>query len=521
MADVIDAALATAGTPCQLGTDPAKYLEKFEDWYEHTSLLADAIGITSDAQKLRLLMLWGGKDFRQMVKDANVITTGDVKDTLPQALVKIRTRCGSHVNLTMGMYKLMHIKQGSKPFTTFRREVEELAVQCQFDQHQCTKERAIKDAIIFGKSDEKLRKEALAKDVDQEALTKAAHGYEQSRKSYGAMMKTSEEVRKVKKSYTQEEVDNIVAKVTAGKYSNRSKDKRTEKKQKCPNCPPHYKAHEISKCPAKGKECAACKKPNHFARSSACQLTVVKAVNAEEEEEYQYDSDESVSRVEVIEIKRMKTKDTNNIVNIKISGEDTKLFVDSGSKKTLLPLRMYTPEMGELEETQTMFRPYGTKQHLPVVGKITTTLTTISGAKVEAEVYVIDAPGIEPLLGDIDAKELGILIINKEGRNAESEESEEPEEDQVAAITNDLRRAGIEVNTRREREEEVPVEEKQRISSIVEKNKDVFQDYSGLLKDDSAIFHVDPTVPPVATPYRPVPLAVREKLSQHLEKLRQ
>ena len=65
MADVIDAALATAGTPCELGNDPSKYLEKFEDWYEHTSLLADAIGITSDDQKLRLMLLWGGKEKTQ------------------------------------------------------------------------------------------------------------------------------------------------------------------------------------------------------------------------------------------------------------------------------------------------------------------------------------------------------------------------------------------------------------------------------------------------------------------------
>ena len=262
MAEVIDAALATAGTPCELGNDPSKYLEKFEDWYEHTSLLADAIGITSDEQKLRLMLLWGGKDFRKTVKDTNVITTGNNKDTLQQALVKIRAQCGSHVNLTMAVYKLMHVQQGTKTFTQFKREVEEMAVQCQFEQNPYTKERAIKDAIIFGTSDDKLRKEALAKDVDLAALSKAALGYEQSRKSCGTMMKSSgEEVRRVKKTYTQEEVDNLVARVTAGKYSSRSKDKKADqKKKKCPNCPPHYRPHEQARCPAKGKECAACKK---------------------------------------------------------------------------------------------------------------------------------------------------------------------------------------------------------------------------------------------------------------------
>ena len=62
MTDVIDAALATAGTPCELGNDPSKYLERFEDWYEHTSLLADAIGITSDEQKLKLITQTYGEE---------------------------------------------------------------------------------------------------------------------------------------------------------------------------------------------------------------------------------------------------------------------------------------------------------------------------------------------------------------------------------------------------------------------------------------------------------------------------
>ena len=182
MAEVIDAALATAGKQCDLGNDPAKYLERFEEWYEHTTLLANAIGIKDSTQKLRLMLLWGGRDFRKTVKEAQVILEGDGKDTFDQAIEKIRTQCGRHINSTMAMYKLMHVQQGTKTFTQFAREVEELATQCQFDTVPYTKERAMKDAIIFGTSDDKLRKEALAKDVDLTTLTKTALGYEQSRK---------------------------------------------------------------------------------------------------------------------------------------------------------------------------------------------------------------------------------------------------------------------------------------------------------------------------------------------------
>ena len=106
----IGASVATAGTPCLLGTDPAKFLEKFEDWWEHHELLADTVGV-QDNKKLRVLLLWGGKEFRKFAKDAGVITNGDNPDTLNASIEKIRTQCGSHVNLSMAMFKLMHAKQ--------------------------------------------------------------------------------------------------------------------------------------------------------------------------------------------------------------------------------------------------------------------------------------------------------------------------------------------------------------------------------------------------------------------------
>jgi len=44
----LDASVATAGAACNLGTEPAKFLEKFEDWYEHHSLLAETVGVQDE-----------------------------------------------------------------------------------------------------------------------------------------------------------------------------------------------------------------------------------------------------------------------------------------------------------------------------------------------------------------------------------------------------------------------------------------------------------------------------------------
>ena len=75
MTDHIGASIATAGKECTLGTDPAKFLEKFEDWFEHHELLADTVGVQA-TKKLQVLLLWGGKEFRKFAKDAGVVTVG-------------------------------------------------------------------------------------------------------------------------------------------------------------------------------------------------------------------------------------------------------------------------------------------------------------------------------------------------------------------------------------------------------------------------------------------------------------
>jgi hypothetical protein len=527
-AEVIDAALATAGKPCELGTDPAKYLERFEDWYEHTSLLADSVGIKNEHQKLRLVHLWGGKDIRKFSKEAGVVLEGDNPDnldTLVAAIDKIRDRCGRHVNLSMSMFKLMHAKQGTKTVTEFARDVDAIATQCQFDTHPYTKERAMKDAIVFGTSDDKLRHEALAKDLDLDSLLKVALGYEQSRRSSGTIKTTTgEDVRHV--TYTQDDVDSIVARVVAGKYSIRntpgapgtSGTKSETHRTKCPNCPPSYRPHDQYKCPARGKTCVVCKKKNHFAGSVTCKSDKsVKSVTYETEEgAYGYDS---CGHVEVVEVGHVQTAKKDNKVGLKINGEQLRLFVDSGCKKTLIPRDKYTSGMGKIKPSKVRLRPYGMTTFLQVDGEVGTTLECENGARHSTTVYVINGHLAEPLLGDVDAKTLGILTINSGGYHTDQRPAHQ-EEHPVAGITANIRAAGIQVKAEKDPGDEITEAERQRVNKIVGRHERAFKGI-GLLANEEVHFHIDQTVPPVTAPYRPIPLAYQERVSAHLQELRE
>ncbi len=507
MAEVVDVALATAGKPIDLGHDPAKYLEKFEDWYEHTSLLADSIGVRDERQKLKLILLWGGKELRKIAKEAE-INTEDANEDLAGAIRKLRTTCGKHVNLSMAMFKLMHAKQSSKTVTQFRREIEELATQCQFDVQAYDKTRAMKDAFIFGTSDDKLRQEALAKDMSYDQLIKAALGYEQSRKAQGTIKQEEAEVR-----YTQDEVEQIIARVTAGKYSNRSgttRDTGQQSSNQCPNCPPHYRPHREGKCPAMGKTCAACKKKGHFAGSKACKSNQsVRKVD----EDYTY---EEVKHIEIIGM--IDPENQTNQAQISINGTVTSMFVDSGCKKTLLPEDLYHKDMGTINKTKTRLRPYGTQTYLQVLGEVCTTLECAMGKKTETTIYIVKGHLAQALLGDRDAKALGILHIEPNGKT-----------EVVAGITENLQKANIRLQPREPCRENISSEEQQRINRILGQFPEVLKEEeeagSGLLLDkegkiEEVEFHIDPTVPPVSAPFKPIPIAYQARLSEHLEQLR-
>ena len=169
----------------------------------------------------------------------------------------------------------------------------------------------------------------------------------------------------------------------AGKYSTKKpeKPKTDASRCKCPNCPPHYRHHESNKCLACGKTCAVCKHKNHFAGSRACQsMTLLALSNAQEETSYTYD-EQTLSSIDIVGVGRIVTAQQDNTVSLHINGSQLQLFVDSGCKKTLIPIHVYQDKMGPLKPTKTRFHIYGTHTFIHVHGEIAATLQSESGAR--------------------------------------------------------------------------------------------------------------------------------------------
>ncbi|KAF0303950.1 hypothetical protein FJT64_024138 [Amphibalanus amphitrite] len=386
----------------------------------------------------------------------------------------------------MAVFRLMHARQGEKTVTEFLDELDSLATQCQFDTNPYTPERAKKDAFIFGTSDERLRQEALARDPDLQTLVKSALGYEQARKSSGAI---------------QSEVGESVARVaTRGRYSI-NQPTRTPSGQggrgagprvRCKNCPPHYRPHPPGRCPARGKTCALCGEKNHFVGAASCTKAQVRFTAEDDEEAYQFEVDDKNSVGRVVEVGMIQPGHAN-VVQVSVNGTATSFFVDSGCNKTLIPVSAYHASLGKLEASSVKLRPYGTATLLRVKGEMRATLQSRNGAQCHTTVYIIDGHLAEPLLGDADAKALGILHIDAGGSAREGEPPGHVVG--VAGIVDTLAAAGVTVQAKKCTSQDISGDDRRKIAAIVNKHKKVFEGV-GLLKDDEVSFHIDPEATP-------------------------
>ena len=162
-----------------------------------------------------------------------------------------------------------------------------------------------------------------------------------------------------------------------------------------------------------------------------------------------------------------------------INGSQLQLFVDSGCKKTLIPLHLYQTEMGPLQPTKTRFRAYGT-QTIQLHGEIATALQSENGARHTTTVYVVEGHQAEPLLEDSDAKALGTLAINKKGHHALP-----PDKDSCRSANSwNYRKhpsSRIQLHTTKEQTDTVSPEEHQGIKNLPGKHSAVFSGI-GLLK---------------------------------------
>ena len=81
----------------------------------------------------------------------------------------------------------------------------------------------------------------------------------------------------------------------------------------------------------------------------------------------------------------------------------------------IIILYMYEKGMGKVVAARSHFRALDSNKYLDTKGMFKTTLSTSSGATKETWVYVVAGARPEPLLGDHNAEDLGVISFHPGG----------------------------------------------------------------------------------------------------------
>ena len=228
------------------------------------------------------------------------------------------------------------------------------------------------------------------------------------------------------------------------------------------------------------------------------------------------DSEEVGRMVEVVRAAGEKqTQDPELMVYLKPrrGGQKTPIswLADSGVTRSIISetswekLRQENPQM-VLKKNTVIFRPYGTKVRLPIVGRSKVKMENQNGKKVKTMVYVVKGKS-ECLLGRKDGINLGIITINEKGAA--------PEDKVKRLVTTEKEPAqGMGRISGGETQTEID----KNMEKLVEKHKKLFE---GIGKVKVAPIHIytKEGIKPIAQKLRPVAVHLKEPLRKHLEEL--
>ena len=306
-------------------------------------------------------------------------------------------------NLSVKHFQFRSLSQNSdESFPSFCIRVGKEASHCQFrcSRDDCTAENtAVRDQIIFGLSDDRIREEALKHSWDLCNLRKEGMRLESAAK--GASEISGE------------------AKVNrVGKYSLKNAKKSGFKKQiSCFHCGLNGPRQDIlshaKQCSAKTSVCSRCDVTGHAAKVCTSGKATVKAIQPSEKVEQ---ADETVYNVNIFRVcqdeGRAKGRSDDFKVQVLVNNHLGKVLADTGAGVSVCGMDT-AKEWNLLEkmcDTKVKIKPYKSST-IPTVG-VSTCGVSFGDRIVPVQWYIIK-DSCEPILAGGMARNLGIIEFNR------------------------------------------------------------------------------------------------------------
>ena len=206
--------------------------------------LATELNKKGEEVQVATLLTIIGEDARDVFSTFTWESAGDAKKIEP-VLQQFAGYCEPRKNVPFERYRFnKRTQEAGEPYDQYRTALRKLAKGCAFST--ITPEELLRDRLVFGISDNKVRERLLC----ESALT-----LKKTDEICRASESSSAQMKEVGKTDT-------VSAINTDKKGGRQRNAISKQGKACGNC---GRNHEIGNCAARGRPCNECGKLNHFA----------------------------------------------------------------------------------------------------------------------------------------------------------------------------------------------------------------------------------------------------------------
>jgi hypothetical protein len=439
--------------------DPTNLYERWQMWITRFERILKDANIRDDDHKINKFFLAAGPE----VENRYVrITNGVYANRYDEVKAKIAEICTptemSHIK-NMEFRRLFQFEH--EKFDDFVDRLVNMASQCNFGDR---KNEEIKSMVIQGCKSSTLRRKILEKSSEKFK----SDGTDISLETAIELGRMDEAINtncQIMESQTQKSQPSAEANVNA------IKEKRI-----CIRCGGEY-PHK-GKCPAFGKTCSKCNKPNHFAKQcKSTQTNKTRKINM-----VKYDTEsENESHIWSIRVKKTINAIKNffmPLITLLICQTSVSFAIDTGAQVNLIDESTYNKLKikPKLYKCNTSLYSYNNHKPIDVIGQFYTRV----------------------LLKGIFHKVCFVVVKGSAGNLISYQTSVE------MGIVNEIKQ----IQT-----------DDQKLNKWKSKYPEVFVDKVGKFKNDQVKLHIDKTVQPVKGKLRTVPFHLREKVENEIKKM--
>lgn len=437
----------------------------------------------SEEEKCAYLMIWVGQKGREIYSTWNL--SEEDRKSLKEHLDRFEAYVKPRTNLIYNRYKFhSRFQTEGETLDQFVTDLKLLVKECNYQEA----DNMVRDRLVIGIQNTKIREKLVnvGSDLTLEKAQEIARLHEMSTAQAKTMSHASGEDSKVnfiKKSQKRYDEKQTKRKPNFGK---RKPKKQGDYQKPCTRC--GYK-HGDGKdsCPAIGKICGLCNKPNHFQKVCKTKSTVHAVDNeyySDEGDEYYAGSIEMESHVNSLDHEQLEWTET-----ILVNDKPIQFQLDTGAMCNIMPLNLLRTinKHIELRNTRNTLKSYSGHKIIPK--GVTTLMCQVNDRKQNVEFLIVDLDA-KPIVG-AKAYEMLNLVQRIPVHKVHEEQPKK-------------------MTVKGEDSRAIP-------EDIVKKYDDVFKGL-GCMPGEHSI-KVDPNIQPVIHPPRKVPLALKEKVKRELDRM--